>query len=153
MQYITKKTKTHKIILTAGENLIDYPGVVSTPTSDLTTMKIHVNSPISDVKSRYMCMDVKYFNINNQMDRDEYIMIQIVMKPQEFAYKYNIKEKLHNGYIFLRVTKGNVWTPPSSSDRTLRPGKTTRSVWITPLKKKQQTVETQQLTNKLYIDS
>ena len=50
-------------------NIIDYPVEVSTPTSDLTNMKLHVNSAISDVKSRYMCMDVKDFYLNNKMDR------------------------------------------------------------------------------------
>ena len=54
--------------------MIDYPGKVSTPKSDLTTMKLHINSAISDVKSRYMLMYVKYFYLNNHMDRDEYIM-------------------------------------------------------------------------------
>ena len=85
MQYPTTKKETHRTRLTAGGNLIDYPGEVSTPTSDLTTMKLHVNSAISDVKSRYMCMDVKYFHLKNQMDRDKYIMIQISMIPQEFV--------------------------------------------------------------------
>ena len=79
------KTETHRTRITAGGNLIDYPGEVSTPTSDLTTMKLHINSAISDVKSRYMCMDVNDFYLNNQMDRDKYIMIQISMIPQEFA--------------------------------------------------------------------
>ena len=65
----TQKTETHRTRLTAGVNLIDYPGEVSTLTSDLTTMKLHVNSDISDIKSRYMCMDVKYFYLDNQMDR------------------------------------------------------------------------------------
>ena len=55
-----KKTETHRTRLNEGGNIIDYPGDVITPTSDLTTMKIHVNSDISDVKARYMCMDVKY---------------------------------------------------------------------------------------------
>ena len=50
--------------------MIYYPGKVSTPISHLTTMKLHVNSNIADVKSRYMCMDVKYFYLNNQMERD-----------------------------------------------------------------------------------
>ena len=44
---------------------MDYPGEVSTPTADLTTMKLHVNSAISEVKSRYMCMEVKYFYLKN----------------------------------------------------------------------------------------
>ena len=65
MRYTTPKKDTHITILTAGGNLIDYPGEVSKPTSDLTTTKTHVNSAISDVKSRYMCMDVKDFYLNN----------------------------------------------------------------------------------------
>ena len=63
------KMKTHKTRLTAGGNIIDYPGEVSTPTSDITTMKLHVNSAISYIKSRYMCMYAKYFYLNNHMDR------------------------------------------------------------------------------------
>ena len=50
---------------------MDYPGEVSTPTSELTNMKLHINSAISDVKSRYMCTDVKYFYLNNQMDSEK----------------------------------------------------------------------------------
>ena len=51
-------------------------------------------------------MDVKYFYLNNQMYRAEYIMIQISMIPQEVVEIYNLTEKPHNGYIFVRVTKG-----------------------------------------------
>ena len=43
------KTETRITRLAAGGNIIDYPGEVSMPTSDLTTMKIHVNSTISDI--------------------------------------------------------------------------------------------------------
>ena len=56
-------------------------------------MELHVHSSISDVKSRYMCMYVEYFYLNNQMDRAEYIMIKISMIPQEFVERYNIKEE------------------------------------------------------------
>ena len=65
-----------------GVNLIYYQGYVSTPTSDLTTMKPQVNSDISDVRSSYMCMDMKYSYLNNMMDRADYIVIQIAMIPQ-----------------------------------------------------------------------
>ena len=41
----------------------------------------------------------------------EYIMIQISMIPQEFIDKYNIKYKVHNGYIFSQVTKGMYGLP------------------------------------------
>ena len=47
-----QKKETHRTRLTAGGNIIDYPGDVNTSTLDLTTMKLHVNSAISDIKSR-----------------------------------------------------------------------------------------------------
>ena len=47
---IHHKAETHRTRLTSGGNIIDYPGDVSTPKSDLNTMKLHVNSAISDVK-------------------------------------------------------------------------------------------------------
>ena len=68
-------------------------------------MKLHINSAISDVKSRCMLMDVKDFYLNNHMDRDKYIMIHISMIPQEFVEKYNLSENTRNGYIYARVTK------------------------------------------------
>ena len=58
---IPQKTETHITRVNAEGNIIYYPGEDSTPTSDLTTRKIHVNISISDVKSRYMYMDVEYF--------------------------------------------------------------------------------------------
>ena len=45
------------------------------------------------------------------MDREEYIMIQIAIIPQEFVDKYNLQEKSHNGYIYARVTKGMYGLP------------------------------------------
>ena len=38
-----QKIETHRTRLTVGGNLIEYPGEVSTPTLELTTMKMHVN--------------------------------------------------------------------------------------------------------------
>ena len=40
------------------------------------------------------------------MYRDEYIMIQLSMIPQEFVEKYNPAKKAYNGYIYARVTNG-----------------------------------------------
>ena len=64
-----KKQKNHRTRLTAGGNFIYYPRDFSTPTSDLTAMKLHVNHAISDIKARYMCMDVKIIYLKNNMDR------------------------------------------------------------------------------------
>ena len=47
---IPQTTQNHTTRLTSRGNIIDYPGEVITPTSDLTTMKLHVNSAISEIK-------------------------------------------------------------------------------------------------------
>ena len=96
-----QKTETHITRLTEGGKLIDYPGEVSTPISDLTTMKLHINSAISDSKSIYMCIGVKGFYLNNQMYRDKYIMIQISMIPQEFVENI-ILQKNHTIYTYIK---------------------------------------------------
>ena len=58
-----------------------------------------------------MCMNVKDFYLENQMERDEVIMIQMSMIPQELVEKYNLTEKSHNGYIYANATKG-MYVPP-----------------------------------------
>ena len=75
------KKETHRTRLTAGVNRIDYLGEISTPTSDLNTMKLHVNNAISDFKSIHMCMDVIYFISSNHIGRAEYNMMKISMIP------------------------------------------------------------------------
>ena len=82
-----QKTETDIKRLTEGGNIIDYQGEVNTSTSYLTTMKLHVNSAISDLKSGYICIDVKYFYSNNCMDIADFKMIQITMTSQEFIDK------------------------------------------------------------------
>ena len=59
-------------------------------------MKLNVNSTNSDIKSKYMCMDFKYFYLKNQMNIAEYKMIYISMIAQEVVDKYNHKGKVHN---------------------------------------------------------
>ena len=66
------------------------------------------------------------------------------MIPQEFVHKYNLTKKARNRYV---------WTPPSRSDTTQRPGKTPRAVCIPHLKQKPRNMETQQSNNKFYFVS
>ena len=52
-----------------------------------------------------MCMDVRYFYLNNHMGLSKYIMIHTSMIPEEFITDYNLKVKLHNVYNFKSATK------------------------------------------------
>ncbi len=55
------KADLHCIRITAGDNLINYPGKLSTRTADLTTSKLMWNSVLSPKGTKYMCLDVNFF--------------------------------------------------------------------------------------------
>jgi hypothetical protein len=48
------KEEKHRVCFTVGGNSIDYKGKVSTPTADLPTIKILVNSTISTPGAKFM---------------------------------------------------------------------------------------------------
>jgi hypothetical protein len=77
------KTETHRVRLTVGVNLIQYPVDVSTRSADLTTSKCLWNSTISNEGATYMCLDVKNFYLGTPMDSFEYMCISIKLIPQE----------------------------------------------------------------------
>ena len=49
--YRLQKEDPYRIRFTVGGNRIEYPGNVSTPTAELATVKLHLNSVISVVNS------------------------------------------------------------------------------------------------------
>ena len=61
-----QKEDKHRVRLTVGGNIIDYPGNVSTPTVDLITAKILFNSVVSTPNSRFMCTDDKDYHLTRQ---------------------------------------------------------------------------------------
>jgi hypothetical protein len=84
------KTETHRVRLTVGGNLIQYPGDLSTRSADLTTSKCLWNSTISTHGDKCMCLDVKHFYLGNPMDSFEYIHIPIKLIPQDIIVQYNL---------------------------------------------------------------
>jgi hypothetical protein len=60
VDYCPQKENPHCIRITAGGNLIQYKGDVSTRTADLTTSsKLLWNSVLSPRVAKYMCLDIK----------------------------------------------------------------------------------------------
>ena len=61
MDYRPQKDDPNRVRLTAGGNLINYPGELTTRTAELTTSKILWNSVLSTKDAKYMCIDLKNF--------------------------------------------------------------------------------------------
>ena len=63
--------------LVAGGDRVHYPGDAGTPTADLLTVKILLNSIISTPNAKFMTMDIKDFYLNTPMARYEYMRLRL----------------------------------------------------------------------------
>ena len=66
-----KPTKSDKfrVRLCAGGDRLVYDGPLRTPTAELPTVKLHVNSTISTKGARYMTGDIKNFYLGTRMEK------------------------------------------------------------------------------------
>ena len=67
VDYLPQKSEPYQTRLTVGGDKINYPYGVSTPTVDLTTIKLLWNSTISTPGANFYIMDVKYFYLITPM--------------------------------------------------------------------------------------
>ncbi len=71
------KTETHLTQLTAGGDRINYPEDVSTPTADMTLVKVMLNSVISTKGSNCVRLDVKDFYLNLYLKRFKCCLVSV----------------------------------------------------------------------------
>ena len=80
-QFVAKlrpqKPEPERVRITVGGNLIDCPGDKRTPTTEITTIKMHLNSVVSKPQSKYLCTDVHNFYLNTIMEDPEYMSIKV----------------------------------------------------------------------------
>ena len=76
------KADPYRVRLAYGGDRSDYPDVVSTPTVDTTTVKIHLNSVISTPDAKYATLDIKNFYLYTTLTRFEYMRIPVKIIPQ-----------------------------------------------------------------------
>jgi hypothetical protein len=77
-----QKADPHHIRITAGGNLINYPGELLTQSADLTTSKLMWNSVLSTAGTKYMCLDNKNFYLTAPLDWFEYMKMPIDLFPK-----------------------------------------------------------------------
>ena len=70
--YRDGKKDKYRTRITMGGNLINYPGNCGTPTADLLTVKILLNSIISTPNAKFMALDLKDFYLMTPMKCYEY---------------------------------------------------------------------------------
>ena len=76
------KAEMHCTCLTVGITPIDYPSNFRTPTADLTTCKVLLNSTISTPGELLMTSDIKSFYLNTLLEHYEYIRLALNLMPE-----------------------------------------------------------------------
>jgi hypothetical protein len=69
LREFNNKADPKRVRLTVGGNLLHYPIKVSTPTADLSTVKLLLNSVISTPGARFATFDLKDFYLSTPMMR------------------------------------------------------------------------------------
>ena len=81
--YRPQKEDPYRIRFTVGGNRIKYPGNVATPTAELQTVKLHLNSVIPDKNASYATIDIKDLYLGTPMNRYEYMKIPVKHIPED----------------------------------------------------------------------
>ena len=98
--------------LVAGGNRVHYHGDTGTPTADLLTINLLINSTISTAGAKFMTLDIKDFYLNTPMDRYEYMRLRIADMPEDVIEHYNLREKATpDGYVYCEIQKGMYGLP------------------------------------------
>ncbi len=98
--------------ITIGSNCITYPGDCGTPTVDMVTVKIHLNSIISTKGARYCTIDLKDFYLNILMACPEFMRMKIAELPKEFAQIYKLNDLANaKGFVSIKIQKGMYGLP------------------------------------------
>ena len=106
------KAEPNRTRLTVGGDRINYPEDVDTPTADMLSVKLLLNSVISTKGSKFMTGDIKNFYLNTPLTRYKYVRLRITDIPDEIVQEYKWKDKVTaEGYIYLEVRKGMYGLP------------------------------------------
>jgi hypothetical protein len=108
-----QKADPNQIRITAGGNLIHYPGKLTTWTADITTAKLLWIRLISMPRAKYMTLNIKNFYLSAPYNRFKYMRIPFALFPSWILEQYALKDKVLNGHIYLEMQHA-VWGLPQA---------------------------------------
>ncbi len=112
VDYRENKEEKERVRLTVGGDRINYPGEVATPTADLLTVKLMLNSVISTTNARWMTVDIKNFYLNTPLKRYEYLKLRLTDLPEDVTKQYDLQKKATpEGFVYVEIRKGMYGLP------------------------------------------
>ena len=83
-----------------------------TPTADMLTVKVLLNSVVSTKNAKFMTIDIKNFYLCTPMERPEYMKLKIADMPENVIQHYNLRDlETRDGYVYVKIQKGMYGLP------------------------------------------
>jgi hypothetical protein len=96
---------SHCIQITAGCNLIIYPGELLTCTVTLTTSKLMWISVLSAEGTTCMCLDIKKNNPTAALEHYEYMKMPLALFPKWIIKQYDLLQHVHNALFMWKCNE------------------------------------------------
>jgi hypothetical protein len=110
--YCPQKDEPHCTRLTIGSDKITYTGNKSTPTADLVTAKLLINSTISTPNAQFYGINLANFYLMTPMAEFEYMRLGLDLIPDEIIAQYNLHELVNEqGWVYLEIRMGKYGLP------------------------------------------
>ena len=102
-----QKPDPHQIRITVrgGKILVDYD--TGTPTADLSTSKILINSTLSTRGVRWAGFNLMNMYLKTDLNDYENLRVHTSQIPEEFIQEYNLQHYVTpDGWVFFEIRKG-----------------------------------------------
>ncbi len=109
---LEKTDEPNQTRLVAGGDRVHNPFDAGTPTANLLTVKLLINSMISTPGARFFTMDIKNFYLCTPMTRYEYMQLKLSNMLDDVIAHYHLHNiATPNGYVYCKIRQGMYGLP------------------------------------------
>ena len=100
-----EKAEPYRTRITAGGNLLEYLGNVTTHTAGMETIKCHWNSVLSTKGAKYCTGDISNMYLCSWLKDYEYVRFNIELIPPQIIAHYKLQGLVHKGYVYAKIKR------------------------------------------------
>ena len=107
-----EKAEKNRTCFTVGDNRINCPDEVATPTAEMLVARILFISVVSTKGAKFMTLYISNFYLMIPLKRSEYIHVKLTDIPQEIIDEHKLLDKATpDGSIYIEANKGMYGLP------------------------------------------
>ena len=101
---LEKVDKPNRTRLAVGGDRVHYPFDAGTPTANLLTVKLLINSKASTPGAKFFTMDIKNFYLCTPMAWYEYMRLKLEDMPEDVIEHYPLHDiAMPDGYVYCEI--------------------------------------------------